>query len=357
MNRLMLGSTLLATAAGLAVAAPSAVDPRVDALKQQIWATFRDVDAAQNALPSAQRSSGPALQALYSMRRAPVVAELWRIGSTDPKEERGLQALGLVIAWGESRLAQRALTLAVRDHADDGALAPVLEGGYAESPAPAKRGALVRLAASSRSKAVVGASLFLLARETLSSATASSPHQRSAALAQLRRVKSAYSSQPTTLLAAGGSGRLGPAAAAVLFQEERLAIGARLPPMAARDLEGRPVSSTAFSGHYTLIDFWATWCPPCVAAFPTLADLQHDHGDHLRVVSISADANPASASTFVRRERASWTQWYAGPSGVVSPEWSNGSYPYFLLVGPTGRIVDKSQDVAAIKAAVDRKVR
>ena len=357
MKRLMSSGTALMAVATLAAAAPPAFDPQVEALKQRIWATFSDVDAAQRASPPARRSSGPALQALYATRRAPVVAELWRLGSTEPKGSGGLQALGLVLAWGESRLAQQALRLAVQDHADDDALAPVLEAAYGESQAPGKRGALQRLAAFSRSKSVAGSSLFLLAQETLSTPAGPDPRRRAVALAQLRRVRAAYGFQPTTLLAAGGSGRLGPAAAAALFQEERLAVGARLPLITVHDLDGHAVSSASLRDRYTLIDFWATWCPPCVAAFPTLADLQREHGDRLHVVSISADASPSSAAAFVRREGATWTQWYAGPSGVISPGWANGSYPYFLLVGPTGRILNKGQDITAITAAVDREVR
>ena len=333
-------------------------DAQVAALKQRIWASFSDVDTQQGALPPGKRATGLALQALYGARRAPVVSELWRVGAAAPKRPGGLQALGLVVAWGEPPLAQQALDLATRTHGDDDALAPQLEAGYDDSRAPRKRDALVRLAASSRSRSVRGSSLFLLARASLAAPSAAeAARERAEALSRLRRVVAAYGSEPTTLLAAGSSGRLGPAAAALLFEEERLAVGARLPPMHAHDLEGHPVSSNSLSGRYTLIDFWATWCPPCVAAFPALADMQRHHGERLHLVSISADASSSAPSAFVRKEGATWTQWYVGPSGTVSPEWTNGTFPYFLLVGPNGRILAAERDVTRLRAAVDRNVR
>ena len=305
-----------------------------------------------------KRARGPELQALYAARRAPVVSELWRLGSRNPNRPGGLQALELVVAWGEPSLAQQALDLALSTHGDDDALAPELEAGYDDSRAPGKRSALVRLSASSRSRSVRGSSLFLLARDSLAAPGGrQAANVRAAALSRLRRVMAAYGSEPTTLLAAGSSGRLGPAAAALLFQEERLALGAPLPRMSAHDLNGHPVSSDSFSGRYTVIDFWAIWCPPCVAAFPALADMQRRHGERLHLVSVSADASSAAASAFVRKEGATWTQWFVGPSGVVSPAWTNGTYPYFLLVGPDGRILAKEQDVTALKADVDRDLR
>ena len=343
-------TSLAVLAATLAIAAaPPSPDPQVEALKQRIWASFSDVDTAQRALPAGKRATGPDLSKLYAARRAPIIADLWRIGSASAQTPRGMQALGLVVAWGEPQSSERALDLLVQDHADDAALAPLLEAGYGESSAPAKRSILIHLATTSHSQAVAGSSLYLLAQETLSSPAPLKARQ--VALDQLHRVRAHYRSQPTTLL--GGDGHLGSVAGARLFREERLAVGARLPAMTASDLNGRPVSSAGFAGRYVLIDFWATWCPPCVAAFPELARLGRELGDRLRIVSISGDSSPVVAKSFIKREGADWIQWYAGPSGAVSRQWSNASYPYFLLVSPQGRIVATSQDVAAIATAVD----
>jgi thiol-disulfide isomerase/thioredoxin len=204
-------------------------------------------------------------------------------------------------------------------------------------------------------RAVTGSSLYLLAQEVLQDpAPAVRSADRQAALRRLRRVQTLYRDHPTTLLGGGPNRRLGVAAAALLFREERLSAGAILPPMAGRDLDGRAVTNATWAGRYTLVDFWATWCPPCVAAFPKLRDLSKRYGTHLRVVPISADATQQAARTFAKREGAGWDQWYAGPSGAASPAWSNASCPYFLLVGPDWRILRSGQDVPLIEAAAHR---
>jgi hypothetical protein len=88
----------------LAVAATSLADTRVEDLKSRIWASFSQVDAAQLVLPPGRRASGAALKRLYLTQRAPVVAEPWRIGGSDPSGQRGLDALALVFALGRRRL-------------------------------------------------------------------------------------------------------------------------------------------------------------------------------------------------------------------------------------------------------------
>ncbi|GAB3452641.1 thioredoxin [Actinophytocola sediminis] len=44
-----------------------------------------------------------------------------------------------------------------------------------------------------------------------------------------------------------------------------------------------------------LVEFWATWCPPCRMLDPILAEIERDHGDRLAVRKINADENPATA--------------------------------------------------------------
>jgi thiol-disulfide isomerase/thioredoxin len=61
------------------------------------------------------------------------------------------------------------------------------------------------------------------------------------------------------------------------------------PAFTAKALDGRSISSADWRGKVVLVNFWATWCPPCRAEIPDLVALQEKYRDHLVVVGISED--------------------------------------------------------------------
>ena len=58
------------------------------------------------------------------------------------------------------------------------------------------------------------------------------------------------------------------------------------------DLDGRSISSNDRRGKVTIVNFWATWCPPCRAEIPDLVALQKKYGDRLQVIGVSQDEGP-----------------------------------------------------------------
>lgn len=75
------------------------------------------------------------------------------------------------------------------------------------------------------------------------------------------------------------------------------------PAWTLKDLDGQPVSSAQFRGKVVILDFWATWCPPCRAEIPGFVELQKTYGDQgLVVVGVSLDrTGPAPVKEFVQR--------------------------------------------------------
>ena len=58
------------------------------------------------------------------------------------------------------------------------------------------------------------------------------------------------------------------------------------------DVEGRRISSADWKGKVVIVNFWATWCPPCRAEIPDLIKLQDKYKDQLRIIGISDDDDP-----------------------------------------------------------------
>ena len=61
------------------------------------------------------------------------------------------------------------------------------------------------------------------------------------------------------------------------------------PPFLVRDIDGNVISSAEWKDKVVLLNFWATWCPPCREEVPELVDLQTRYKDRLQVIGISMD--------------------------------------------------------------------
>jgi thiol-disulfide isomerase/thioredoxin len=61
------------------------------------------------------------------------------------------------------------------------------------------------------------------------------------------------------------------------------------PAFVLQDVEGTGRDSSEWDGRVRLINFWATWCPPCRREIPLLIDLQNEHGDQIQILGIAID--------------------------------------------------------------------
>lgn len=82
-----------------------------------------------------------------------------------------------------------------------------------------------------------------------------------------------------------------------------------LPPMNLQDFDGKAISADQFKGNIVVLDFWATWCVPCIAEIPMLNRLQEKYGAKgvtvLGVTMASGDA--AEVKPFVGRNKMKYT--------------------------------------------------
>ncbi|HXG91761.1 MAG TPA: TlpA disulfide reductase family protein [Blastocatellia bacterium] len=82
-----------------------------------------------------------------------------------------------------------------------------------------------------------------------------------------------------------------------------------LPEIKLQDFEGKAVTADALKGNVLVLDFWATWCGPCIAEIPSLNKLQEKYGDKgVKVIGVTmASGDVADVKPFVARNKMKYT--------------------------------------------------
>ena len=123
-------------------------------------------------------------------------------------------------------------------------------------------------------------------------------------------------------------------------------IGGTLPELAATRLDGSDDRLADYRGRVLLIDFWATWCKPCVAALPKLRELAADSpDDRFALLSISVDRALETVTTFQEDEPMPWANWHDPNDDVVDPL-AVSSYPTYILADEHGKILARTNSLS-----------
>lgn len=115
-----------------------------------------------------------------------------------------------------------------------------------------------------------------------------------------------------------------------------------IPAITFYDAAGKGVSITDFKGKYVILNFWATWCAPCVEEMPALAALQAQRGGKdLAVVPVSFDFNPDSKKLagFMRKNGAGALPLYVDLKGVIQRVIPTKGLPTTMILGRDGKIL------------------
>lgn len=138
---------------------------------------------------------------------------------------------------------------------------------------------------------------------------------------------------------------------------QRRAIGKPL-QLAFTSTDGQKIDVQKMKGHVVIVDFWATWCPPCRKSIPHLKSLYERHGPRgLRIIGINLDTSRSKLDDYVRRQAMSWPQHFDGKGwgNDIAKQFGVQSIPAVYVVDTSG--VLRAISPADLDATVERLLR
>jgi len=120
-------------------------------------------------------------------------------------------------------------------------------------------------------------------------------------------------------------------------------VGSRAPMhFTLKDMNGVEVKLSSFKGKIVMLNFWATWCPPCKVEIPDLVQLQKQYGEHLVILGVSIDDTPEQLKPFAAEYHVNYPLLVGkGRDDVTEAFGGTWALPSTAIIGRDGKIARK----------------
>lgn len=111
-------------------------------------------------------------------------------------------------------------------------------------------------------------------------------------------------------------------------------------------LDGKPLDLASLRGKVVFINFWATWCPPCIAEMPSVNSLfnKMKNNDNVVFLMVDVDNKLKKSDAFMKRNQYDLPVY--GPAAYLPEELFTGSLPTTVIINKKGEIVFKHEGMA-----------
>jgi len=136
-----------------------------------------------------------------------------------------------------------------------------------------------------------------------------------------------------------------------------LVAGSKFPDFSEKDVNGKPLSVANYKGKVVLIDFWATWCGPCVGELPNvLATYGKYHDKGFEIIGISLDQDKSKLISFIKDKNIAWQQFFDGQGwqNKLAAKYGVQSIPATYLLDGEGKIIAKGLRGEALDEGVSK---
>lgn len=144
---------------------------------------------------------------------------------------------------------------------------------------------------------------------------------------------------------------------------EKVKVGQEAPLFEVKTVDGKEVKLADFKGKYVLLDFWATWCGPCVGETPNLKAVFEKYGkrEDFAMIGLSLDKEAEKPKAYAKQNGCDWVDGFLGDWGKdeVTKKYGVSGIPSIWLIGPDGKVVASrlrgNGIMEAVSSALDQK--